>query len=53
VLAVPTVIDDNRQLALDRLPVVIWPVACSHLKEIAKDRWNRPPYARRFFVVKA
>jgi hypothetical protein len=52
-LAVPTVIDAMRQLALDQAPVAIWPVACSHLKEIAKDRWNRPPSARRFFVVKA
>jgi hypothetical protein len=36
-LATPA-IDANSQLALDHNPVVIWPVACSHFKQIAKDR---------------
>jgi hypothetical protein len=50
VLAVPTVIDAWRQLALDRAPVVIWPVACSHLKQLAKDRLGTGRHMRAGFL---
>jgi hypothetical protein len=49
-LATPA-IDANNQLALDHIPVVIWPVACSHFKQIAKDRLGTGRLsACRFFV---
>jgi hypothetical protein len=43
-------IDANRQLALDHNPVVIWPVACSHLKQIAKDRLGTGRLLRAGFL---
>jgi hypothetical protein len=46
-----TAVDANSQLPLHHSPVVIWPVACSHLKQLAKDRVETGRHSRAGFFV--